>query len=224
MQGEIIPYKANELEDRGEEVFSAYTHPRLEEFIQRVIDGNRSFLPTETSRKLVREFFLYGFLRVSGEDFLWWNDQKEKVHPAEEAGLFYTNNGILAVSDFDREVYIRGGDSYHAYIPNVSSEPQGVEGTLLHSGYKASSIYVPHSNGDIFSDEKRENLFRALLYFSREVRNLRGEPTSGLIIKDFSKPEPPAPYKRRDSKLPRIVLKDTILIPGNRERTIEVSK
>ena len=222
MSNKIILIRANGLEHTQDEIFSAYTHPRLEDFIQKVIDANRSSLPTEASQKLVREFFLYGLLRASGQEFSSWGDQKEVVQPAREGGLFYTNNGILTVSDFDREVYIRGGDGYHRYFPGLGEEPQGVEGTLLNSGYKSGSVYVPHSNGDVFADEKREKLFRALHYFSREVRTLRGEPTLGLIIKDLSEPEHYAPYKRRDTKLPRIVLQDTILIPGNREKTIEV--
>jgi len=222
MSNEIMSVRNNELEHTQDEIFSAYTHPKLEDFIQKVINANRDSLPTEASQKLVREFFLYGFLRASGQGSSWMGSPEEVDEPAREGGLFYTNNGILAVSDFDREVYIRGGDSYHGYYPGLSEEPQGVEGTLLNSGYKRGFIYVPHSNGDVFVDPQREKLLEALHYFSGEVRNLRGEPTSGFIIKDFSEPEPSAPYKRRDSKLPRIVLQDAILIPGNRERTIEV--
>lgn len=228
MSSEIIPVRANGLENiqleyEEDGLFSAYTHPRLECFIQKVIDANRVFLPNETSRKLVREFFLYGFLRASGQEFLWLGEL-EKVQPAKEGGQFDTNNGILAVSDFDKEVYIRGGDSYHGYFPNLGEEPQGVEGTLLNSEYIPGNIWVPHSNGDVFADKKREKLFRALCYFSKEVRTLRGEPTFGPIVKDFSEPESLAPYKSRNPKLPRIILQDTILIPGNREKTILVYK
>ncbi len=222
MLNEIIPIRTNGLIHTQDEIFSAYTHPILEDFIQKVIDVNSDSLPTAVLQKLVREFFLYGFLRASGQEFSWRGDQKKVVQPAKEGGLFYTNNGILAVSDFDREVYIRGGDSYHGYFPGLGEEPQGVEGTLLNLGYKSGSVYVPHSNGDVFADEKREKLFRELYYFSRVVRGLRGEPTSGLIIKDLSESEPSASYKRRDHNLPRIVLQNTILIQGNREKTSEV--
>ncbi len=226
MPNEIASIKADELEHTIDEIFSAYTHPRLEDFIQNVIDANKSCLPTKACQKLVREFFLYGFLRASGQEFLSWGDRRKMIHPETGYGQFCTNNGILALSDFDTEVYIRGGDSYSGYslYDNVSQEPLGVEGTLLSLGYGSGHVYVPHSNGDVFADEKREGLFRALYYFSREVRNLRKESTSELIIGDFSEPMLSAPYKRRDPKLPRIVLEDTILIPGNKERTIEICK
>lgn len=224
MSNEIMPVRLNlnDLNHSWDDIFSAYTHPRLEGFIQKVIDTNRNYLPTELSGKLVREFLLYGFLRASEQEFLWWDGKKEIFYPKKECGQFDTNNGVLAVSDFNRKVYIRGGDSYHGYFPDLDEEPLGVEGTLINSGYKPGDVFVPHSNGDVFADEKREKLFTVLHYFSREVRNLRGESTSGLIVKDFSKPEPSTPYKKRDSGLPKIVLKDLILIPGNKLNTIQV--
>lgn len=219
----IAPMGVSGLEHLGDETFSEYTHPVLEDFIQRVITQNRDALSTVESQKLIREFFLYGLLRASGQDFLWYDDQIVPVRPeVDDGGLFNTNNGILAVSDFDGEFYIRGGDSYHGYSRFSEDRPEGVEGTLLSLGYDQKGIYVPHSNGDVFVDPQREKLFRALRYFSKNVRNLRGESTSGLIIKDLSEPEQSAPYKRRNPNLPRIVLNDTILIPGNREKTIKI--
>ena len=221
MSNEIIPVRANGLEHTQDEIFSAYTHPRLEDFIQKVIDANRESLPTEGSQKLVREFFLYGFMKATGQKFDFSRGRDYTEGKWMEPGVFGTNNGVLAVADFDCSLWIRGGESYHGYFPD-GSLPEGVEGTLIESGYKPRTPRVSHSNGEAFADPQREKLFRALHYFSREVRNLRCELTSGLIIKDLSEPEPSAPYKRRDSKLPRIVLHDTILIPGNREKTIEV--
>ena len=230
--------------DYEDEPFSAYTHPTLEDFIQRVIDQNRSSLPTTASQKLLREFLLYGFLKVSGQQLndaydrpLWteegfngkWPNYVElglkRLMPEgrireKTAGKFWTNNGILALCDFDGEVYIRGADGYHRSRGLPDELINGIDGTLLGLGYRSGGINVPHSNGDYFVDPRKEKLFELLDYFSIAVRTLRGEPTHGVIVKDLSKDEPSAPYQRRDPKLPRIVIKDTLLIPGNRDRTL----
>ena len=224
MSRNLIPM--GDLEERSyDHIFSRYTHPVLEEFIQGIIDEHRDALPHEAYQKLVREFFLYGLLRSSGEEFRGHMGRGFTVNPAERSGEFCTNNGVLAVSDFDGEVYMRGGESWHGYFDfGTGGLPEGVEGTLLESGYKSGDIFVPHSNGEIYTDPKKEQLFCALVHFSREVRTLRGEPTSGLIIKDLSEPEPEAPYSRRDPSLPRIELEDAMLIPGNRNRVISVRR
>ena len=190
MTTEIIPVRANGLEHTRDEIFSAYTHPRLEDFIQKVIDASRDSLPTEASQKLVREFFLYGFLRVSGQEFLWWGDEKEIVQSSDESGRFGTNNGILAVADFDKEIYIRGGDSYHGYFPWEGEEPQGVEGTLLNSGYKSLGVYVPHSNGDVFVDEKMrgKGIGNEMLSFLARLAIERGCGRMEWWVLDWNEP------------------------------------
>jgi len=219
--------KLNEDND-DYEIFSPYTHKVLEDFINKVIDANRASLPNKLSQKIVREFFLYGFLRASGQEIAFWN-KRDVVKKERVGGLFCVNNGVLALSDFDGEVYIRGADDYHGYYNDyyddfdrgfMKSGPGGIEDTLITFGYRPGGFFVPHSNGEIFTDEKMEKLFKALRYFSREVRKLRGEST-GVIIKDLSEPYVPAPYQARCSYLPRIVVKDIFLIPGNREKTIE---
>lgn len=227
MSNDIIPVEGPEK--NGDRIFSAYTHPELERFIERVIYESRDALPTAESQKLLREFFLYGVIKATGYE-LERSDFKSKWsvpnYGVDEAGRFYTNNGILAVCDFDGDVYIRGGNSYHGYFDSGDLAEmlfvQGMEGTLLHCGYTSRGIWVPHSNGETYADTAMEKIFGALHNFSRSVRNLRGEPTSGLIIKDLSEEEPPAPYPMRDEKLPRIEFKNVFLIPGNRERTISV--
>jgi len=236
MANELVPVRAEALEHADDGIFSDYTHPVLEGLIQRVVNQNRDALPTDASRKLVRELFLYGFIRASGQEFLNMDmtPEEREMHPdefreifpqiSERAGTFKTNNGVLGLCDFNGEVYIRGGDSYHGFFPDDEAEmPQGVEGSLLSLGYRPSSLWVPHSSfKQSYSDAMMEKLFRALHYFSKKARNLRGEPTSGMIVKDLSEPEPPAPYKSRDPSLARINLLNTILIPGNRERVIQI--
>ena len=215
----------NEVVSRRDKMFSEYTHPELEGFIQNVIDRYKNELPDLKSQKIVRELFLYGFIRASGQEFFWNRNNQVIPIPRETEGglgLFFTNNGILALSDFDGEIYIRGGESRLGYCPGLEEKPQGIEGTLLNSGYRSKNIYVPHSNGDVFVDEQREKLFQAINYFSRNVRNLRGESTSGVTIQDLSEPTPSAPYKSRNPNLPRIMMGDAFLIPGNKERTVRI--
>ena len=225
---EIIPITASNLENSAaDEIFSKYTHPVLETFIQKVIDQNKESLPSAGSQKLVREFFLYGFLKASGQSFKYDRSSQytcERSHPGDE-GFFHTNNGVLALHDFDGELYIRGGESWHGYFDmGDGMKPQGIEGTLLNSGYDSRNVRVPHSNGEVYENPSTEKLFKALKSFSKEVWNLRGAPTSGIIIKDLSEPEPEAPYRARDSKLPRIILQDFLIIPGNIQKTILVEK
>ncbi|MGB9748820.1 MAG: hypothetical protein ACP5OZ_04890 [Candidatus Woesearchaeota archaeon] len=50
----------------GVKLFSDYTHPKLEEFIQNFIDRYKAYLPTEFNQKLVREFLLYWFIKSNG--------------------------------------------------------------------------------------------------------------------------------------------------------------
>ncbi|MEM2121765.1 MAG: hypothetical protein QXU20_03870 [Candidatus Woesearchaeota archaeon] len=213
----------NALEDLvGEKIFSDYTHPKLEEFIQNFINKNKEGLPTEWHQKLVREFLLYGFMKASDEEFISLEREIFKVEKLKDKKYFckfYTNNGVLAISDQNGNVYIRGGDSYHGWFPG-DPFPEGVEGTLINFGYERDYIFVPHSNGDVFKNEKLEKLFTLLSYFSVEVRTLRGEPTKGIIMKDLLEQEPSAPYKSRDVKLPTMIL-PKIFIPGDKYNIIK---
>jgi len=220
--------KINSIEQLGsneDEFFSPSTHPVLESFISKVIDANKKDLPNDLSQKFVRKFFLYGFLRASGQVFEEVYSKSQSIcEKSGHEGIFDTNNGVLALSDFDGEVYIRGGDSYHGYFDmGDGKKPQGVEGTLLNLGYDSGGVFVPHSNCDIYKDPSMEKLFKVLRFFSREIRNLRGEPTGGIIIKDLTEPEPDA-YKARNPDLPKIILNNLFLIPGNKNKTIKLKK
>jgi hypothetical protein len=209
-------------------LFSDYTHPVLEKFIQDFIDSNKESLPTEWHQKLIREFLLYSFVKASGKTFVSYFNEKFIVRNSEESKKFYTINGVLAVYDPNYNIYIRGGDSYHGYFQDphgVFGEdkfPEGVEGTLLNSGYERDSIFVPHSNGDVFENKELEKLFQLLFRFSIEVKRLRGEPVAGIIMKDLSeeKEETIAPYKARKGDLMTIYLKD-IFIPGDKYNIIK---
>ncbi|MBI1970272.1 hypothetical protein HYS47_00845 [Candidatus Woesearchaeota archaeon] len=207
-------------------VFSGPTDPRLEQFIQRMIDANRTNLPDELSQKLFRELFLYGFLTAHQHEFVSNRGEAryESRYTEREweygARVFGTNNGVLAVADDQRRLHIRGGESYHGYMDGDGT-PAGIEGTLIQSRYKPQTPRVAHSNGEQFSDERRERLFQALRSFSREVRGLRGEATSGCIVSDgLSLPK--TPYQARNPALPEIIVEGAIFIPGNKENSMVV--
>ena len=99
----MITKKRGELEqvDKWQGVFSNYTHPQLEDFIKDVIKSNRDSLPTEASQRLVREFFLYGFMKATGQKFKFSTERDYTEEKWDEKGVFGTNNGVLAVADFE---------------------------------------------------------------------------------------------------------------------------
>ena len=212
--------KILELERYGNDIFSKETHSDLEDFIVDFIMSNKPNLPTVGSIRLIRELFLYGFLKATGHVFDHGMSILKPVSGARNAMSFNTNNGVLAVADNLRNIYIRGGDSYHGYF-DADPLPQGVEGTLLELGYRPNDLHVPHSNGDLFYDYRREYLFESLHEFSTKVRALRGE-ASKVIISDPTKEMPKAPYIRRNKYLPTIVLTDVLFIPGNDDKTISI--
>jgi hypothetical protein len=224
MSREVV--SARDLEHGSDGVFSAYTHPKLERFVESVITKYRSIFPNRGAEKLFREFVLYGLLKASGYSFRRFVSSDGFVlEPDQDKGAFCTNNGILAVSDFNGEVYIRGGDSYHGFLGDCDLFPDlkimGMEGTLLRFGYRKRCIYVPHSNNEDYTDKNMEQMFRMLHRFSLKTRKLRGEATSGFIVKDLSEPDPPAPYPCRDYSLPRIEMSNGLIV-GNRAKTIVI--
>ena len=221
------PVRIEEIGGYEDEIFSPYTHPVLEKFIQRVIDENRDALRTVESRELVREFLLYGFLKATGYEMVDnMTSHRHTVGTADQRSLFHTNNGVIALYDFDGKIYLRGGDSHQGYNSEAHEPPkEGIEGTLLALGYEQDWITVPHSTDTyIFLDKSIEKLFQLLLFFSREVKDLRGEPENSIICRNLKDKKPSAPYPRRNPDLPRIGLQDIILIPGNRENTILLYK
>lgn len=218
---------------RDDPFFSGPTgSPQIDAFIDAFIDEYRDTLPTTTSRKLIRELLLHGHLQASGHEFEWPESiayEGERTYlpeSPEDTGVFTTNNGVLGTHDFNGNVYIRGGDSYHGVFLGLTgeNEVQGAEGTLLGSGYRPGFVFVPHSNRDNYVNPNMEAMFNVMGMFSRQVRILRDETVEGYIVKDLSIPDPPAPYGRRDYDLPRIELEDFMLVPGNLENAIFIPK
>ena len=165
---------------------NTYTTPTLEKFISQYT----RFFHDDLTKKLAREFLLYGFIRTTGEKFKYWSE--EYVGPiASKGGKFDINNGIFALADFSGEVYIRPCTFYEA-----------IEQTLLELDYKPESTFVPHSNGDYFIDKKKEALFSGLKELSWFIINTK------------------LSYPSRSKHLPKIIIKNTLLIPGKEEERI----
>lgn len=200
----------------------------LEQSVRGIIDEYRFAMP-QADEGLLREILLHGFLIASGQEF--WHERKEvgslfpdkvpikitheagaEVYPVitEHAGTYNINGGVLAVCDHDGKVWIRGGERVYTQ-PQSRDALQGPEGTLLSNGYSRSELWVPRSFGLIYSNQKMEQLYRALHHFAREAQDITGVSADNV-------PER-APYPARDASLPRVEFNNTILIPGDIGKT-----
>lgn len=214
-----------DIEDYNGELFSAPTHPALEAAIKQVIEENASALPTETLRLLARETILYGFLQATGKYFQRPEGNSYPARRSLKKGVFYAIDGVFALSDFDGEVYIRCVDANTGYGLNSLHAPGGIETTLLNSGYTPSTIFVPHSTGELYADRHMEKLFVLFRCFSALSGNsgqIDGQTAAPGLVAETELPDQ-ALYRARKPELPRISVPGNILIPGNRSVTVVVN-
>ncbi|MCX8194059.1 MAG: hypothetical protein N3G19_01725 [Candidatus Pacearchaeota archaeon] len=193
--------------------------------LEQILDKNIEIAHVINNAPLLTEFLLYGFITASGKTFKEWRGSyylQEKLKDFDYngcKGFFCTNNGVIALADYDGTIYIRPNDSWHGCWDD--KEAGAIEKILLELGYKNYDIFVPHSNGEVFEEKEIENLFRLMAYVSKEVRAKRGQ--TGCFVIDLSEPIPHS-YDSRSIVLPTIRFEELGFIPGNPYIELEIIK
>ena len=163
----------------------------VESTVCRFLDKVQSLIPIKDD-DLTREFLLYGFVEATGHLFET-ESGKNYYGSIAEPMRFNFNDGVLAFSDADGYISVRGISGRSKFLLNM----------LHQQGYVHDSCFpVPISNNDYFADKRLIALFALQdIFASTIVSNRLG-------------------YGSRETEMPEIRVEGSFIVPGSLENRL----
>jgi len=184
-----MPRRTIDIFNRSKQHFTPLLDAQLEKLVKKTLEEmNDPVLSRFTN--IGREFLLYGLLAATRKRVVNYDGDDYTIWPAQKPKIFKTAGGVLAVSDDQRNVYVRHTEPEKNNISLLY--------TLEESGYKPGEVDVPRQGeNERFATAYLEELFKATKRFSEEANT----------------------YPLRPVAKPSVLIENVLLIPGRDDVT-----